>query len=103
MTSKWIQSAPAASTELTSSPRRAKSADRIDGAMMMPMQSAHASRRAYAFVGFLDPLGFFLRHLPHWLRQAIGQELVRVMPAHLAPIRLDEFRIADAGVHFELC
>src|ERR1700686_1294458 len=33
MTSKWIQSAPAASTSLTSSPRRAKSADRIDGAM----------------------------------------------------------------------
>src|SRR5258708_21520562 len=25
------------------------------------------------------------------------------MPAHLAPIRLDEFRIADASVHFELC
>src|ERR1700680_1358784 len=33
MTSKWIQSAPAASTSLTSSPRRAKSVDRIDAAM----------------------------------------------------------------------
>src|SRR5690606_7963662 len=31
--SKWIRSAPAASTASTSSPRRAKSADRIDGAI----------------------------------------------------------------------
>src|SRR5690606_32581195 len=33
MTSKWIQSAPAATTLRTSSPRRAKSADRMLGAM----------------------------------------------------------------------
>src|SRR5437870_5727408 len=33
MTSKWIQSAPAARTRVTSSPRRAKSAERIDGAI----------------------------------------------------------------------
>ena len=33
ITSKWIQSAPAAMTFFTSSPRRAKSADRMEGAM----------------------------------------------------------------------
>ena len=33
ITSTWIQSAPAASTDCTSSPSLAKSADRIDGAM----------------------------------------------------------------------
>src|SRR5436305_5439598 len=33
MTSKWIQSAPEARTRVTSSPRRAKSAERIDGAI----------------------------------------------------------------------
>src|ERR1044071_5049871 len=33
MTSTWIQSAPAASSARTSSPKRAKSAARIDGAM----------------------------------------------------------------------
>ena len=34
ITSRWIQSAPAASTVATSSPSRAKSADRIEGAMV---------------------------------------------------------------------
>src|SRR6185436_1743766 len=34
MTSTWIQSAPAASTARTSSPSLAKSADRIDGAII---------------------------------------------------------------------
>src|SRR5690348_2081447 len=34
ITSKWIQSAPAASTASTSSPSRAKSAERIEGQMM---------------------------------------------------------------------
>src|SRR3954451_17183960 len=33
MTSTWIQSAPAASTARTSSPRRVKSADNTEGAM----------------------------------------------------------------------
>jgi hypothetical protein len=41
MTSMWIQSAPAASIARTSSPSRAKSADRMEGAMigwgMVPM------------------------------------------------------------------
>src|SRR5580700_5423243 len=35
ITSTWIQSAPAVSTARTSSPNRAKSADRIEGAMMI--------------------------------------------------------------------
>src|SRR6516165_8317304 len=35
ITSTWIQSAPAVSTARTSSPKRAKSADRMEGAMMI--------------------------------------------------------------------
>ena len=35
ITSTWIQSQPAASMARTSSPSRAKSAERMDGAMMM--------------------------------------------------------------------
>ena len=39
MTSTWIQSAPAATTSRTSSPSRAKSADRIEGAMTIGLRS----------------------------------------------------------------
>ncbi len=39
MTSTWIQSQPAASTARTSSPSLAKSAERIDGAMMMSIMA----------------------------------------------------------------
>jgi hypothetical protein len=35
ITSRWTQSAPAATTASTSSPRREKSADRIDGEIVM--------------------------------------------------------------------
>ena len=64
--------------------------------------SSHASRRAYAFVGFLDALSFFFRHLCHRLRQAVGHEFIRMMPAHLAPIGLGDFLIADVSLHLEL-
>jgi hypothetical protein len=40
MTSTWIQSAPAASTARTSSARRPKSADKIDGATMIDLGGA---------------------------------------------------------------
>ena len=39
MTSTWIQSAPAASTARISSPRRAKSAARIEGAISLMARS----------------------------------------------------------------
>src|SRR4051812_7705269 len=40
MTSTWITRAPAARTSLTCSPRRAKSADRIDGATRRPLNAS---------------------------------------------------------------
>jgi hypothetical protein len=40
ITSTWIQSAPAASTSPTSSARRPKSADKIDGATMIDLGGA---------------------------------------------------------------
>src|ERR1700751_1341696 len=47
MTSTWIQSAPAASTARTSSPRRAKSAESTEGAIRMRgMRLLRAGRRA---------------------------------------------------------
>src|SRR5271170_2740621 len=104
MTSKWIQSAPPASTACTSSPKRAKSADKIEGEIITAIvsPSPHAARRAYPLIGFLDALSFLLRHLRHRLRQAVGHQFIRVMPAHLAAIGLGYFLIADSGVHFEL-
>src|SRR6185295_16489309 len=42
MTSKWIRSAPAASTASTSSPSRAKSAERIDGAIQCSLFGSRA-------------------------------------------------------------
>src|ERR1700689_47581 len=104
MTSKWTQSAPAASTAFTSSPKRAKSADKIDAEMMIAIAtpSSHAASRANPFVGFLDTLSFFLRHLRHRLRQTVGHQFIRMMPAHLPPIGLGYFLIGGVGVDFQL-
>src|ERR1700736_3059775 len=103
MTSKWIQSAPAASTAFTSSPKRAKSADKIEGEIMIVIvaPSSHAARRAYFLVGFLNALSFLFRHLRHRLRQAVGHQFIRMMAAHLAPIRLGHFLIGDIGVDLQ--
>src|ERR1700730_15194567 len=46
MTSTWIQSAPATSTALTSSPSRPKSADRIEGATMTERLIGTEARRS---------------------------------------------------------
>src|SRR5271170_1592987 len=104
MTSKWIQSAPPASTACTSSPKRAKSADKIEGEIITAIvsPSPHAARRAYPLIGFLDALSFLLRHLRHRLRQTVGHEFIRMMAAHLAPIGLGHFLIRDIGVDFQL-
>src|SRR4051794_41350833 len=42
MTSKWMRSAPAVSTASTSSPSRAKSAERIDGAIQCSRSDSRA-------------------------------------------------------------
>src|ERR1700679_2496406 len=104
MTSKWIQSAPAASTAFTSSPRRAKSADKIEGEIMIDIvtPSSHAACRAYSLISFLDTLSLLFGHLRHRLRQTIGHEFIRMMAAHLPPIGLGHFLIGDVGVHFQL-
>src|SRR6266851_4414072 len=103
MTSKWIQSAPAASTAFTSSPKRAKSADKIEGEIMIVIvtPSSHAARRAYFLIGFLNALSFLFRHLRHRLRQTVGDQFIRMMTAHLAPIRLGHFLIGDIGINFQ--
>src|SRR5271169_1180031 len=46
ITSTWIQSVPAVSTARTSSPNRAKSADRTEGAMMIDGMLARALTRS---------------------------------------------------------
>src|SRR5271170_1949600 len=104
MTSKWIQSAPAARTAFTSSPKRAKSADKIEGEIIafIVSPSSHAACRAYPLVGFLDALCFLFRHLRHGLRQAVGHEFIRMMAAHLASIGLGYFLIGEFGVDFQL-
>src|SRR5580658_10635908 len=95
MTSKCTTSPPAAIAASTSSPRRAKSADRIEGAIScMPRSLAHAATSANCLVGGLDLLRALLGALEHRVGQAIGLELVRVMAAHLPPIGLDDLLIA---------
>src|SRR5277367_4691863 len=105
MTSKWIQSAPASSTAFTSSPRREKSADSIEGeiiiAMVSSSPSSHAARRADSLIGLLYALGFFLRHLRHRLGQSVGHQFIRMMAAHLPPIRLGDFLIGEVRVDFQ--
>src|ERR1700722_2935279 len=97
MTSKWIQSAPAASTAFTSSPKRAKSAERIDGEMMMDMVtlSTHAASGTDHFISLLNALRLFLGNLRHGFGQSVRHEFIRVMTAHLSPIRLGHFLVAD--------
>ena len=57
ITSTWIQSQPALSIALTSSPSLAKSAERIDGAMMISWVMALSGR-----FGVLAPLGRAIQH-----------------------------------------
>src|ERR1700733_6390687 len=100
MTSKWMRSAPACSTASTSSPRRAKSADRMEGAIQLVsivlriLPASDAAAFAHQLPGLDDLLGPLLGMLDHRLRQAIGFELVGVMAAELAPIRQRELLLA---------
>src|ERR1700712_2712402 len=53
ITSTWIQSAPAASTARTSSARRPKSADRMDGATTSGLATRRSARRRRRELGDL--------------------------------------------------
>src|ERR1700688_2832022 len=102
MTSKWTRSAPASMTASTSAPRRAKSAERIEGAIQcMQISLAHAAAGANRLVGGLNLLRALLGALEHRLRQAVRFELVGVMPAHLPTIRFDELLVGHRRCGFE--
>src|SRR5580692_7207251 len=91
MTSKWMRSAPACMTASTSSPRRAKSADRMEGAIQLRsmftiLAASNTTAFADQFPGLDDLLGALLGMLEHRVGQAVRFELVGMMPAQLAPI-----------------
>src|SRR5262245_43129473 len=99
-----MMSAPALNTASTSSPRRAKSADKMDGAIQGCMAASvlhDAAPLVDELVRFNDLLGPLLGMLQHGFRQAVGFELVGVMATQLAPIGLADFLIAHAGGDFE--
>src|SRR4051812_9891229 len=82
MTSIWIQSAPASSAARTSSPSRAKSADRIEAPMRTGRITASDD----------------LRHGAGGVGHAVGEAPLIVIPAHDP----DEGAIHDLGlVHVE--
>src|SRR5277367_3508586 len=54
ITSRWIQSAPAATTARTSSPSLAKSADRIEGAMITGLDTRRSPFQYPAERGGID-------------------------------------------------
>src|ERR1700719_5079572 len=102
MTSKWTTSAPAAMTASTSAPRRAKSAERIEGAIQcMRISLAHAPAGANRLVGGLNLLRALLGAFEHRLRQAVGLELVGVMAAHLPAIRFHDLLVGHDRCGFE--
>src|SRR5689334_20269053 len=102
MTSKWMTSAPPASTACTSSPSRAKSADRIEGAIQGVMvTSLHSPRGLYELVRLDDLLGALLGVLEHRFRQAIRLELVRMMFGELPAVGFLDLGIGGLRIHFE--
>src|SRR5215470_1502568 len=87
-----MRSAPAASTFCTSSPRRAKSAESIDGAIQGFMErhlpSFHATRFPQQLISRADLAGLLFGDFHHRLRQALRDELVGMILIHEAAIRL---------------
>src|SRR5512139_202431 len=113
MTSKCTMSAPAASTLRTSSPRRAKSAERMEGAIqgacrpgccVMSAALARSLDAAMALDGLVrleDALRALVRRSHHRFRQALRDELVRMILAHQPAKRAGDFRIGRGGGHPE--
>src|SRR5215207_5229772 len=96
--------APACSTASTSSPSRAKSAERMDGAIQGCMTTSvlhNAAALADELIGLDDFLRPLLRMLEHRLGQAVRFELVGMMTAQLTPVRLDHLFVACARCDFE--
>src|SRR5690606_15811972 len=87
MTSTWIQSAPACSAARTCSPRRVKSAERIEGAIFRGMSDGGASpgKDAYLVVGGDH----------HVIGQA-HEEPVLDDPRAIVELPLERGRIVDA-------
>src|SRR5665213_638339 len=99
MTSKWMRSAPACRTASTSSPSRAKSAERMDGAIQLVsivpiLAVSNTAAFAHEFPGLDDLLGAFFGVLDHRVGQAVGFELVGVVAGELPPIGQGEFLVA---------
>src|SRR6187549_3766846 len=105
MTSKWIRSAPAASTLFTSSPRRAKSADRIEGAIqdfMAPAPASfHATRCAQQLIRRADLAGLLFGDFHHRLRQALRDQLVGMILIHETTIGLRDLCIRGRACNAE--
>src|SRR4030095_861385 len=103
MTSKWIRSAPAASTFCTSSPRRAKSADSIEGAiqgLMAPAPASfHAPRFAQPLVCGAELSGLLFGDFHHRLRQALRDQLVGMILIHETAIGLRNLCVRGGGRH----
>src|SRR5687768_16086509 len=105
MTSKWITSAPASSTERTSAPRFAKSAERIEGAsqgvcldeVAMAM-SLRAPRALDELVRLDDLLRTLFGVFEHRFGEAIGLELVRMMFGELPAVSLGHLVVRGLGI-----
>src|SRR3954463_14635294 len=97
-----MTSAPAASTDWTSSPSLAKSAERIEGAIQGVMRtSLHSSRRLYELERLDDLLRALLGMLEHRLGQAVRLELVGMMFGELPTVRLLDFGVRRLGIDLE--
>src|SRR5690606_12259004 len=65
ITSRWIQSAPAAATASTSSPSREKSADSTEGAMTIPLSIKSSPLSQFGWTEMIPPaLRHSLQHCP---------------------------------------
>src|SRR3984957_20628821 len=68
----------------------------------MQILSSHTTRGAYCLVSLLYALSLFFRYLRHGLRQPVGDQLIRVVTAHLSAIGLGVLLVVHAGVDLEL-
>ena len=70
--------------------------------IVMVTLSTHAASGTDYLIGLLYALRLLLGHLRHGFRQSVRHEFIRVMTAHLSPIRLDHFLVAGVRADFEL-
>src|SRR4051812_23221201 len=102
MTSKCTTSAPAATTAFTSSPSRAKFAERIEGAIQGVMAaSLHSPRGLDELERLDDLLRALLGVLQHRFRQPVRLEFVRMMFGELPTVRLLDFGVRRLRIDLE--